>query len=116
MVSMRGSKSCDSCDDVFDSARDLKIHKYTHSYTHAGSFSKPKRTCKICDFECKNQDSIVVHSGKYNSENLECILCEAGFGELGKLEVHLNTCEVYECGSCNIKNTHISEINKHIQT
>ena len=42
-------------------------------------------------------------------------LREAGFDELNKLELHLNTCEVYECGSCNIRNTNISEIKKHIQ-
>ena len=39
--------------------------------------------------------SMVVHLGKYHSENLECGLCEAGFGELSKLEMNLNTCEVH---------------------
>jgi hypothetical protein len=110
-----GSKSCEACDDVFDSRRDLKIHMYTHSYTDVGSFLKPKQSCKICDFECKTEDSMIVHLGKCHSENLECGLCEAGFDELNKLEMHLNTCEVYECGSCNIRNTSISEIKKHIQ-
>ena len=45
---------------------------YTHSYT---------------------EDSKIVHLGKCHSENLECGMCEAGFDELNKLEMHLNTCE-----------------------
>ena len=74
------------------------IQRYKHSFTDAGSFSKLKRTCKICDFECKNQDSMQVQLGKYHSEHLECGLCEAGFEELSKLQMHL-----IECGSCKIK-------------
>jgi hypothetical protein len=58
---------------------------------------------------------MVVHKGKCHSGNLECGLCETEFEELKTLVKHLNTCEVYECGSCNIKNTNISEIKKHIQ-
>ena len=42
---------------------------YTHSYTEAKAFDKK---CKISGFECKNEDSLVVHLGKCKSENFEC--------------------------------------------
>ena len=37
------------------------------------------------------------------------------FQELDKLDLHLFTCEVYECGECYIRNTNLSDMKKHIQ-
>ena len=71
------SKSCDKCDEIFDTARDLKIHNYTHSYTSTGDYwSESKQTCKNCGFDCITPESMEVHLGKCRSEDFECGLCE----------------------------------------
>ena len=110
------SKSCDKCDEIFDTARDLKIHTYTHSYTSTGNiWSDPKQTCKNCEFECITPESMEVHLGKCRSADFECGLCETKFEELNKLEIHLNTCEIYECGNCYIRYQKLCEMKKHIK-
>ena len=108
------SKSCDKCDDIFDTARDLKIHAYTHSYTSTGNWFDPKQTCKMCDFVCETPESMEVHLGKCRTEDFECGLCESKFSELTNLETHLKTCEIYECGKCFIRYRLLSEMKKHI--
>ena len=42
-------------------------------------------------------------------------MCEAKFVELEGLEVHLNMCEVYDCGLCLNKEKNISYMKKHIK-
>ena len=38
-----------------------------------------------------------VHVGKCNTDNFECGLCDSKFKDLDTLELHLRTCEIYEC-------------------
>ena len=54
-----------------------------------------------------------VHVGKCYSNNLECGLCDAEFKDLESLELHLRTCEMYECSECYLKLRDISEMKKH---
>ena len=42
-------------------------------------------------------------------------LCEDRFENLEKLELHLKTCEVHECGKCNIRFKSLSEVKKHVE-
>ena len=35
-----GSRSCELCDNIFDKARDLKMHMYTHSNTETVALDK----------------------------------------------------------------------------
>ena len=112
-----GFKTCELCEEIFYTVRKLKIHKYTHSFTSTGTyFSDSKQTCKTCKFECKTVETMEVHLGKCRSENFECGLCEANFEDLKKLELHLNTCEVYECDECNKRVTNLSDLKEHIQS
>jgi 4-diphosphocytidyl-2C-methyl-D-erythritol kinase len=56
-----------------------------------------------------------VHIGKSHTDNFECGLCEINFGNISKLETHLNTCEVYSCRKYNTKETKNSAIKEHVQ-
>ena len=85
---------CDLCDEHFDSAREAKIHRYTHTYTYKGNIG---HTCKNCNFTCDSMETIEVHLGKCNVEEFECGLGEIKFKIVEDLDVHLKTCEVYEC-------------------
>ena len=108
---MHKSYSCNLCDEVCDTARDLKIHTYTHSYTR----DNQKEKCNNCDFECKTIDTMEVHVGKCRNENFECGLCEAIFAKVKDLETHLKTCEIYECGKCWIREKNLSDMKNHIK-
>ena len=109
---MHKSYYCEVCDDVFDAARDLKIHKFTHSYTKTESLMKK---CRTCDFQCTSIDTMEVHIGKCRNEDFECGLCEATFNKLDDLEIHLKTCEVYQCAMCLIRGKNLSEMKSHIE-
>ena len=47
--------------------------------------------------------------------NPKCWLCDQKIQELDKLELHLFTCEVYECCECYIRDIDLSNMKKHIQ-
>ena len=56
-----------------------------------------------------------VHIGKCLTDNLECGFCDSKFVSLSNLELHLRTCEVYECNECWKKGIHLHEIKKHVK-
>ena len=49
----------------------------------------------------------------YFSHNFECGLCGEEFKEREDLEIHLNTCEIFECSSCWLRDVNISEMKNH---
>ena len=51
-----------------------------------------------------------VHVGKCYSNNFDCGLCDAKFEDLSSLELHLRTCEMYECPKCYLKLRDLSKI------
>ena len=57
-----------------------------------------------------------VQEGKCHLETFECGLCDDKFDKLEDLEIHLNTCEIYECNfsDCLIRLRSLSEMKKHI--
>ena len=55
-----------------------------------------------------------VHIGKCFTDNFECGLCDAKFDDLYTLEIHLRTCEVYECFECALKERNLSDLKKHV--
>ena len=106
-----GSKSsCDICDKKFNTHREMKIHRYTHSYK--GTHCEQEQTWKNCEFKCKIVESMEVHLGICGSDSFECGLCETKFG---KLEIHLYTCEIFECRFCAERFRVLSERKKHMQ-
>ena len=100
-----------TCEEVLDTKRDLKIHTYKHSYTTENRTAK----CDTCHFECDTVDTMEVHVGKCRQNNFKCGLCEVNFDKISDLEIHLKTCEIYQCGSCYIRDTNLSEMKKHVQ-
>jgi len=49
-------------------------------------------------------------------DQFDCGLCECRLDTLEMLELHLVTCEVYECCSCFIRVKNLSEMKKHFKT
>ena len=102
---------CEKCGEIFDTGREHKIHVYAHSYTSETEMFK----CKTCDFETKSVYTMEVHVAKCRTENFECGLCEDIFMDIKDLEIHLRTCETYECSDCWKRLKNLSDIKSHIQ-
>ena len=54
-----------------------------------------------------------VHLKKIHSDKFECGLCDLEAGSLENLEIHLNTCEVYQCTHCRQRFKTVMDIKKH---
>ena len=69
--------------------------------------------CGSCDYTGQDGWTIQIHHVKCHSESFECGLCDFEAKTLDNLELHLTTCETYECEECEFVSTHISGIEKH---
>ena len=116
MKKKHGQKfECDLCEKVFDSVAEGKIHRKTHSFKSRYVFLEgEEQTCDNCDFSCKCIYTMEVHIGKCFSDNLECGLCDTKFDDKDNLELHLRTCEVYECSECYLKDRNLNDMKKHV--
>ena len=97
---VKASKTCDLCNKQFDSVRDMKMHKNTHSFN--GDLFGSEFKCEECDYISETIETMEVHIVKCCYDHFECGLCEARFENLEMLELHLVTCEVYECGNASL--------------
>ena len=105
---------CDQCEKVFESETEKNLHRKTHSFK--SRFINTKRedhVCENCDFICKSIYTMEVHIGKCYSNNFECGFCDAKFEDIDSLELHLRTCEMYECSECYLKLKDLSEKTCH---
>ena len=55
-----------------------------------------------------------VHIGKKHTENFECGLCEFEAGEIEALNMHMFTCEIYLCETCDINFTTLADLKEHL--
>ena len=101
---------CELCDDELKNKRILKNHMISHTYKSENFVLK----CEECDFVGKNDWTMQIHHGKTHSKNIECGLCEYEASDTENLELHLKTCEIYECKSCEHESKQISKMKKHI--
>ena len=100
---------CDFCDFSAKSESEMRFHlKNVHTATDSNV------KCLDCDFCAYNEISIQVHRGRQHEDGFECGLCDFRADSLETLNVHLTTCECYECHRCNIRVHHISDIREHI--
>ena len=60
-----------------------------------------------------SMDTMDVHFGKVHSEKLECGLCEFQADDLGKLNSHIFTCEIYKCERCDKIFSNLAELKAH---
>ena len=101
-------RKCDVCDRELCNKIEMKLHIMTHSY------KKVQFKCEECDFVGNNEVSMEVHISKVHFEEIECGMCEYAATNLETLELHLVTCQTYECKYCGERFQTISEIKKHM--
>ena len=105
---------CDLCNKTFETEIERNIHRKTHSFRSRFVNTKwEEQVCENCGFECKSIYTMEVHIGKCNSNNYECGFCDAKFNDLPSLELHLRTCEIYECSVCYRKDKNLNDMKKH---
>ena len=96
---------CEICTKELKSSQQMKSHMVTHTYSDL--------KCEECKFLGNNDWSMQIHNGKYHSQNIECGLCEFKANDKEGLDLHLKTCETYECQNCEYVAKTISEMKKH---
>ena len=101
-------RKCDLCEIELESGLKMKIHMRTHS------FKSIQYKCEECDFCGDDESAMVVHNGRVHSENFECGLCNFVAKDLEALDLHLFTCEVYECCDCKNRFTNLCELKTHL--
>ena len=107
---------CDLCEKSFDTEREKKVHRHTHSFQVDQENTKVQKCkCNKCDYTCNEVENMEIHVGKCCYEKPMCGLCDENFNDVETLEIHLNTCEIYECGNCDQRSKLLSDIKKHIK-
>ena len=79
----------------------------THSYKQI------EYRCEECDFLGANPFTIEVHLGKSHSDKFEFGLCEYVAKDLEALDMHLFTCEIYQCEECEKRFKNITDMKEH---
>ena len=105
------SLPCEHCEEHFESEVQLKNHVITHTYISHNS----KLRCIKCGFSGENEWTMQIHNGKHHANQIECGLCEYKAEDLEGLEVHLTTCEIYECVKCEFVAKQLSVMKKHVK-
>ena len=101
-------RECDLCEMELESIVKMKIHMRTHS------FRRIEYKCEECDFCGDSELAMVVHNGRMHNENYECGLCNFVAQDLEALDIHLFTCEMYECCDCENRLKNLCDLKKHI--
>ena len=70
--------------------------------------------CTECDFKGNNGWTLQIHNGKAHGSTLECGLCEFQAKDLETQNLHLKTCEIYECDQCEHVAKKLSSIKNHL--
>ena len=111
-LSAKSVFKCRNCDFETNSEKGLKQHT---SKKHTKSEDKGRTVfCEYCKHAFNNNETLAVHIGKNHTDNFKCGLCERFFETKENLEVHLNTCEVYQCTKCKKKELTMSDSKEHI--
>ena len=67
---------------------------------------------RLCKWNIGNYDG----TQKCCYDHIEFGLCECRFDTLEMLELHLVTCNVYECGQCFMRVKNLTGMKKHVKT
>ena len=57
-----------------------------------------------------------VHAAKCCTDNFECGLCEFTGNTLEKLELHLLSCEIFECEECQLQSRFLKELKTNVES
>jgi hypothetical protein len=90
-------QTCDFCERQFKNKNEMEEHLKTHTYRTVDM------KCEDCDFLANDDLSLEVHSAKKHSGNFECALCGFIAKDEDHLNIHLHTCETFECSLCKPK-------------
>ena len=71
--------------------------------------------CGDCEFVGESEETMEVYIGKYHSDKIESGICEFETESLEQLDIHIFSCEIYQCDECKKKFRSISDIKKHIK-
>ena len=69
----------------------------------------------MCDSTGINAWTMQIHYGKSHSINFECGLCDFKAKNLENLQIHVKTCEIYECENCEFVSKQLSGIKKQMR-
>ena len=80
-------------------------------------YKEARLKCDDCDFVGQNVVSIEVHIRRKHSEKYEFGLCDFEAGSSENIEMHLSTCELFECDNpfCEFICKNLTYMKKHIR-
>ena len=107
---------CDQCGEVFHSEGERRVHRKYHSITtQLDKTKKEEAVCENCGFKSRSIYTMDVHIGRCGFiTNYECGFCDVTFEDLSSLDLHLRTCEVYECSECFLRRRSLGEMKERI--
>ena len=120
---------CDKCDFATHFEAGLKSHagKKHKKGKDNGEIVFPKQ-CTLChsyklaqfkfdhcDFVGGDEIDMEVHVARTHEENFECGLCDYEGKDIKALDIHLKTCETYQCGICSEKLSQLPDIKMHFE-
>ena len=100
----------EDCDLKITSKVELKRHMVSHTY----KFLNKEFQCEKCEFTGNNEWTMQMHNGKCHQKNNECGLCNYEAKDIENLDLHLTTCEIYECDECEFIARNLSDFKRHI--
>ena len=103
MISLRG-KPWDTSE--------IESHMITHSYRSSGNLNYK---CDECDFWGPNSLTMEIHMKKLHYKKIECGLCASEFLDLGSIDIHLQTCETYNCIECRKVFKQLEDVKEHVR-
>ena len=97
---------------TFVSKIEIEEHLKVHTYRTVDM------KCEDCDFLANDDLSLEVHSARKHSGNFECALCGFFARDEDHLNIHLHTCEIFECSICKPKiiMKNISAVSSHLSS
>ena len=101
-------RNCDLCEKEIKNKNEMKTHMRTHSYKNVSY------KCNKCEFLGYSEIDVSVHSGKAHGDCFECGLCEHISPDLETLELHLFTCEIYQCNNCETIFKNLGDLKSHL--
>ena len=91
---------------------DIESHMISHSYKSSNNLNYK---CDECDFWGPNSLTMEIHVKKLHSEKIKCGLCASEFLDLGSIDIHLQTCETYNCIECRKVFKQLEDVKEHVR-
>ena len=100
---------CEICESSIENKLMMKRHMKDHS------FKRIEYKCLDCNFFSSKETEMEVHIGMEHTDGFEFCLCGCIEDSSEKLETHLLTCEVFDCGECHERTKTLDSVKKHLE-